>query len=78
MCLRFQFCTHQRVCVLHFLKKSQNSLYPIPQVIWDLYKLKEVLIGGESEFLLYFPAKITRHIPPTLQVSIDLYKGKDL
>jgi hypothetical protein len=23
MCPRFQFCTHQRVCVLHFLKKSQ-------------------------------------------------------
>jgi hypothetical protein len=23
MCLRFQFCTHQRVCVLNFLKKSQ-------------------------------------------------------
>ncbi len=23
MCLRFQFCTHQRVCILHFLKKSQ-------------------------------------------------------
>jgi hypothetical protein len=21
MCLRFQFCTHQRVCILHFLKK---------------------------------------------------------
>ncbi len=27
MCLRFQFCTHQRVCILYFLKKS-NSLYP--------------------------------------------------
>jgi hypothetical protein len=27
MCLRFQFCTHQRVCILHFLKKA-NSLYP--------------------------------------------------
>ncbi len=23
MCLRFQYCTHQRVCVLNFLKKSQ-------------------------------------------------------
>ncbi len=23
MCLRYQFCTHQRVCILHFLKKSQ-------------------------------------------------------
>jgi hypothetical protein len=23
MCLRFQFCTHQRVCLLHFLKESQ-------------------------------------------------------
>ncbi len=23
MCLRFQFCTHQRVCALNFLKKSQ-------------------------------------------------------
>jgi hypothetical protein len=23
MCLRFQFCTHPRICVLHFLKKSQ-------------------------------------------------------
>ncbi len=23
MCLRFQFCTHQRVCILYFLKKSQ-------------------------------------------------------
>ncbi len=23
MCLRFQFCTHQRVCVLNFLKLSQ-------------------------------------------------------
>jgi hypothetical protein len=22
MCLRFQFCIQQRVCVLHFLKKS--------------------------------------------------------
>ena len=22
MCLRFQFCTHHRVCILHFLKKS--------------------------------------------------------
>jgi hypothetical protein len=21
MCLRFQFCNHQRVCTLHFLKK---------------------------------------------------------
>ncbi len=21
MCLRFQFCTHQRVCILYFLKK---------------------------------------------------------
>ena len=27
MCLRFQFCTHQRVCILYFLEKS-NSLYP--------------------------------------------------
>jgi hypothetical protein len=31
MCLRFQFCTLERVCVLHFLNKSQNSLYPITQ-----------------------------------------------
>jgi hypothetical protein len=23
MCLRFQFCTHQRVCILQFQKKSQ-------------------------------------------------------
>jgi len=23
MSLRFQFCTHQRVCILYFLKKSQ-------------------------------------------------------
>jgi hypothetical protein len=23
MCLRFQICTHQRVCILHFLKKNQ-------------------------------------------------------
>jgi hypothetical protein len=23
MCLRFQCCTHQRVCILYFLKKSQ-------------------------------------------------------
>ncbi len=23
MCLRFQFCTHQRVCILHFLTKCQ-------------------------------------------------------
>ncbi len=23
MCLRIQFCTHQRVCILHFLKKCQ-------------------------------------------------------
>jgi hypothetical protein len=23
MCLRFQFCTHQRVCVLNFLLKSE-------------------------------------------------------
>jgi hypothetical protein len=23
MCIRFQFCTHQRVCILYFLKKSQ-------------------------------------------------------
>jgi hypothetical protein len=23
MCLRFQFCTHQRVSILYFLKKSQ-------------------------------------------------------
>jgi hypothetical protein len=23
MCLRFKFCTHQRVCILHFLNKSQ-------------------------------------------------------
>ncbi len=23
MCLRFQFCTHQRVCILYFLIKSQ-------------------------------------------------------
>jgi hypothetical protein len=23
MCLRFRFCTHQRVCILYFLKKSQ-------------------------------------------------------
>jgi hypothetical protein len=28
MCLRFQFCTHQRVCILHFLKKKSNSFYP--------------------------------------------------
>ncbi len=28
MCLRFQFCTHQRVCILYFLKKNSNSLYP--------------------------------------------------
>ncbi len=23
MCLRFQFCTHQMACILHFQKKSQ-------------------------------------------------------
>ncbi len=28
MCLRFQFCTHQRVCILYFLFKKSNSLYP--------------------------------------------------
>ncbi len=27
MCLRFQFCTHQRGCDLHFQKKS-NQVYP--------------------------------------------------
>jgi len=23
MCLKFQFCTHQRVCIFHFLKKGE-------------------------------------------------------
>jgi len=34
MCLRFKFCTHQRVCILHFLKKL-NLLYPSVQAVWD-------------------------------------------
>ncbi len=28
MCLRFKFCTHQRVCVLNFSTKKSNLLYP--------------------------------------------------
>jgi len=32
MCLSFQFCTHQRVCILYFLKKKSNSLYPTPHL----------------------------------------------
>jgi hypothetical protein len=26
MCLRFQFCTHQRVCILHFRKKVKFAV----------------------------------------------------
>jgi hypothetical protein len=42
MCLRFQFCTHQRVCILHFLKKKSNSLYPIADP--DVYPGSRILI----------------------------------
>ncbi len=39
MFLRFQFCTHQRVCILHFLKKSQIrcTLLCIYSVAWSLH-----------------------------------------
>jgi hypothetical protein len=30
MCLRFQFCTHQRVCILYFLKKSKIRCTLLP------------------------------------------------
>ncbi len=29
MCLRFKFCTHQRVCVLNILKKSNSSYHNV-------------------------------------------------
>jgi hypothetical protein len=39
MCLRFQFFTHQRVCILYFLKKKSNSLYPIAECRFLLFVL---------------------------------------
>ncbi len=40
MCLRFQFCTHQRVCVLNFLKESQircNLMYiPVTHICIEM------------------------------------------
>jgi hypothetical protein len=37
MCLRFQFCTHQRVCVLHFLKKVK-FVVPYCTIVHMQYK----------------------------------------
>ncbi len=42
MCLRFKFCTHQRVCVLNFLFLKSNSLYPSVHTV-KLFTLFQVL-----------------------------------
>ncbi len=34
MCLRFQFCTHQRVCILYFLKKGK---FVVPYCTYCIY-----------------------------------------
>jgi hypothetical protein len=47
MCLRFQFCTHQRVCILYFLKKGQircNLMYiedPIKKHSEKMVKIRQ-------------------------------------
>ncbi len=40
MCLRFQFCTHQRVCILYFLKKSQIRCTLLYMPIWHYIMYK--------------------------------------
>jgi hypothetical protein len=61
MCLRFQFCTHQRVCILYFLKKSQIRCTLNSSFIFHLlFSYTTHLIFGpfspsRSPFFFYFP-----------------------
>jgi hypothetical protein len=41
MCLRFQFCTHQRVCIIYFLKKSQIHC----TLVYTAHRLGGVLLN---------------------------------
>jgi hypothetical protein len=70
MCLRFQFCTHQRVCILHFQKKS-NSLYPIPHIMIFSRSIvyKYVIVESNvfrmlSDFFTSNIASPALHFPP--------------
>jgi hypothetical protein len=45
-CLRFQFCTHQMVCILHFLKKVKFVVpcYIGPRIdSWASYKFENTV-----------------------------------
>ncbi len=43
MCLRFQFCTHQRVCILYFLKKVKFVVPYCTVGRWGEAKLNFIL-----------------------------------
>jgi hypothetical protein len=65
MCLRFQFCTHQRVCVLYFLKKSQircTLIRRLPYVPKNINNLSFYLLSlhmlNKSSVLLYVTYRV--------------------
>ena len=78
MCLRFQFCLHQRVCVLHFLKKSQirctlmyNAFY---LACFPLYWEWELYRSMPAAYLVHVPQPGFFHsnYPPLLGITFSL------
>jgi hypothetical protein len=64
MCLRFQFCTHQRVCILHFLKKSQIRCTLVR------VRLRGLINGRESAPLLGISSSVpfwSESVPNSLE-----------
>ncbi len=58
MCLRFQFCTHQRVCILYFLKKSQIRC----TLMWSWYLMAFLDVpNGTPRRNAYLSIKIILH-----------------
>jgi hypothetical protein len=57
MCLRFQFCTHQRVCILYFLKKSQircTLMYIVHSMYCTLGAFNFQTLMGYKPRLIHF------------------------
>ncbi len=73
MCLRFQFCTHQRVCILYFLKKKSNSLYPTPHMVANCQHTLRIRQHFASEHCAY-SSKLIAHTAHAVALCQRLQK----
>jgi hypothetical protein len=78
MCLRFQFCTHHRVCILHFLKKSQircTLLYSVQySIMRDSETFRQEIEDTVKPFSVYFLLEGRTHsIDPNTYVRLVIF-----